>query len=517
MTFCRPRSTLFRRSQITKDKTMPSPVARQPQLSKSRYQSGTQCDKRLYLEAHRRELLPETSASLQAVFDQGHEVGALACERHPGGVLIEADYRHFQEALAATEEAMEDSTIPAIFEAAFVHDNVKIRADIMIRNTDGTWDLHEVKSTGSLKDVHLPDVAVQVYVLRGCGVDLRQAGLLHLNKTYVLAEDGLDLAALFTFVDLLDDAHDLQPEVKSEVQRLHAVLQVGDVPVVEAGPHCNKPYACPFQYLCIEPADPFDISELPRSAKLVERMAALDIFDVRKLPPGTKLTPTQTRVANSLVTGTDYVGPELRATLEHIDFPLYFLDFETCMPAIPRYVGTRVYQTLPTQWSLHTLDESGILHHSEFLHREDSDPRLAFIESLLKAMGDEGTIVVYSSYERTQLNALAAAFPAYADRISALITRFQDLLKVITKHYYHPDFGGSYSIKTVLPALVPELDYGDLDISDGQAAATLYMTMVSLETTDPGREKIAEDLLRYCERDTYAMVAVRKALLARCR
>ena len=486
-------------------------------LSKSRYLSGLQCQKRLYWEVHRRDLLPtEVAPSQQAVFDAGNEVGELARRRHPGGVLIEADHFHHREAVEATKLAMADPAVPAIFEAAFTHDGIKIRADILIRNADGTWDMQEVKATTSVKEVHLPDLAVQVYVLEGCGIKIRRAGILHLDRDYVLGERGLDLSALFrsTEVSALLPPH--LSAVAANVPAFRTVLDQPAEPAISAGDQCYSPYECPFTHICVLPQGPYDLGQIPRGAKVVAAMAALGVDDVRNVPAGTTMSSLQMRVVTSVASGKEYVGTGLRAALESVAFPLLFLDFETFAPAIPRYVGTRVYQALPTQWSLHTLDRDGGLTHAEHLHNADTDPRLAFAESLLDVLGRKGSIVVYSSYEATQIRALAFAIPSQSAALLGLLPRFVDLLTIVRAHYYHPAFGGSFSIKSVLPALVPKLAYDDLAVQDGSTAAVLYGRMVNPGTSAEEAAGIREALLRYCERDTLAMVEVREALLARC-
>lgn len=493
---------------------MPIPSA---PLSKSRYLAGIQCPKRLYLEVHRRDLLPEVdNPGLQAIFDAGHEVGRLACERHPGGVLIGGDHFHHNDAVEATRRAMADSSVPGIFEAAFTFESVKVRADILIRNADGTWDLQEVKSTTRVKEVHLPDVAVQVFVLAGSGLRIRRAGILHLNRDYVLGETGLDVRALFRFADLTAMLGPHVAAVQANVPALLATLALPGVPGVPTGDHCYSPYECPFTSLCVQAAGLYNLGQIPRGGKLAATMAALGITDLRQIPPATKLSGLQKRVVDAVVSGQEHVGRGLRRALEATACPLLFLDFETFAPAIPRYVGTGVYRALPTQWSLHQLGADGTIRHEEFLHDADTDPRPAFATALLAALGDRGSIIVYSSYEATQIRALAAAFPDQRARLLGLLGRFVDLLAIVRQYYYHPEFGGSFSIKRVLPTLVPDLAYDDLTIGDGNTAAMMYGRMIDPGTPAAEGAGIREALLRYCERDTLAMVRVREALLARC-
>ena len=310
-----------------------------PTLSKSRYLAGLQCPKRLWLEVHRRDLLPSApGAAQQALFDAGNEVGILARQKWPGGVLVAEDYRHHAEAVEATRRAMADPAVPAVFEAAFTHAGVRVRVDVLARsdNADGTWDLVEVKATASVKDVHAPDVAVQAYVLLGCGVQLRRAGILHLDTDYVLGDDGLDLDGLFAFEDLLPRLGDSLAKVPGRLALLHDVVALGDAPEVETGDHCYAPYECPFTQLCVTPPGRYDVGLLPRSARLVAEMAEVGVSDVRRIPEGTKLSPTQARMVRCVVEEREHVGADLPKALSAFEFPLVFLDFESAAFPIPR-------------------------------------------------------------------------------------------------------------------------------------------------------------------------------------
>lgn len=190
------------------------------------------------------------------------------------------------------------------------------------------------------------------------------------------------------------------------------------------------------------------------------------------------------------------------------------MDFETVSPAIPLYPGTRPYQQIPFQWSLHILDSSGRLTHHSFLNDDAKDPRERFIITLLEAIPRQGAIVTYSSYEKSILNALAHAFPLYRNRLLSLCDRMVDLLKLVRENYYHPDFNGSYSLKSVAPTLVPDLGYTDMEIQDGTAASIAYTRMIAEDTPETEKTSIREALLAYCARDTEAMVRVYEALSA---
>ncbi len=459
-------------------------------------------------------MTPVASTSQQAMLERGIEVGQIATRRYSNGNRI-GHQGHHTKAVKATKVAMKDQSIHAIFEAAFEYQGVRIRVDILERQTRGRWNLIEVKSSTDVKEIHHKDVAVQVYVVEGCGLKLADAGLLHLNKKYTLRGSNLYYQNLFKFESLQAEVHRIQNKVKSNIKAFRKILKTGKEPGISPGRHCYEPYDCPYQSFCIEPRGPYSPLRLPGGKALTERLASHGITDVRNIPSTVKLNPLQRRAQRAQIQNREYVGPQLRRHLENVTFPIHFVDFETFMPAIPRYSGTRPYQALPCQWSDHVMDASGRINHKAFLHDDDSDPREPFIKSLLKILGTVGSICVYSSYEKTQLKKIAKAFPAYKSKIDAVLDRLWDLMAIIKKHYYHPGFAGSFSIKAVLPALT-SITYDDLDIHSGEEAATAYERMIAMDKGDSKREDVRKALHCYCKQDTYAMLEVREELLKRC-
>ena len=295
---------------------------------------------------------------------------------------------------------------------------------------------------------------------------------------------------------------------------MREALRHEDTLSIQIGRHCSRPYQCPFYGHCREGAPDHHIEQLPRaSAGLLDELLEAGIRDIGDIPaefPG--LSVLQQRVRDCVVAGRPYVDPELRAALQEVTYPLHFLDFETFNPALPIYVGTHPYQVIPFQWSLHVRDRAGDLSHHSFLADGDGDPREGFAASLLDAIGPEGTIIAYSSYEQTIIRQLAADLPRYAERLLDLNTRFLDLLEVLRAYYYHPDFHGSYSIKAVLPVLVPHAGYQDLGIQDGSQASLTFTQVIAPETGEDERKGLREALLAYCQRDTEAMVWIFDAL-----
>ncbi len=484
-----------------------------PRLSKSKFLSGLQCHKRLYLEIHHPTLATPPDASTQAILDMGTEIGLLAQQRFNGGVLVKAGFRQREAAITETSALLQDPTVSAIFEGAFEHDGVLVRVDILERARQGengspSWRVIEVKSSTRVKEIHLEDLAIQSHVVQGAGVKLDATCLMHINTKYLYPGGAVDLRALFSIEDLSHVVLDRRKEVPERVAAMKAMLLESQVPAIEPDQHCHTPYECPFWSHCTKEKPSRWIYHLPGKKEIVGRLVQQGITTIDEIPDRTGLSDIQRRVKAN----TEWVSSDLSRILRSVRYPVHHLDVETVMLAVPRFPSTGPYQSIPVQWSNHIELESGELVHQEFLHSEASEPRRRWAEALIASLGETGSIVVYSTYEETILRRLAESFPEFKSAFNAIIKRLWDLLRVIQSHYYHPAFGGSYSIKSVLPAVVPSLGYTDLAIQDGGHAAAEYYRMVFLETDWVERALIREQLLRYCARDTLAMVELRHEL-----
>jgi hypothetical protein len=484
-----------------------------PRLSKSRIQSGRQCVKRLWLELHRPKA-SEWTASAQARLDEGTRFGDLARDLMGGGALIAADHLHVDEAFAETAAllAVPPGQAPMLFEPAFAHEGVRVRVDGFQRH--GHHDtLIEVKSTTSVKPEHLWDCAIQTWVARGAGRNVSRVMHGHVDTTFVYRSEG-DYRGLLKLVDVTNEVEALVPRIPGIVDALHRVA-AGPMPSTQTGDHCSKPYGCPFLTHCREselPGPEFPVDILPRSGAVLGRLREAGYADLRDVPEAVLTSATQQRVASVTRTGTAYVSDALSGLLAGIPFPRAYLDFETITFVVPRWIGTRPFQQLPFQFSCHTEASDGTLRHDAFLDVSGESPLQAFVESLLRAVAGAASVVVWNqSFEGARLRELADRFPEHATRLLAIVDRMVDLLPIYRQHYYHRDMRGSWSIKAVLPAIAPDLDYGGLDVSDGGEAQKVY-----LQATDPGittqaRERLRSGLLAYCERDTLAMVRLAHA------
>ena len=477
-------------------------------LSKSRFTTGVQCEKLLWWTVHEPDA-PELTvdAVLRDRFDQGLYVGRLARERFPGGVLIDRDLP-LAERAAATRAAI-DGRPPAIFEAACIDGGLYVAVDVLERRAEG-WSLVEVKSSTRRKDEHLPDVAVQLHVLRGAGVPVARAELMHLNAEFRLPDHG----DLFARTDVTDEVESFLPEVPRLAEAFAAAL-AGDLPAVAVGLHCWQPRECPLFDRCW-PGDRDHIRRLYRAWKTqtVARMQK-GIHSLHDLPGHEKLSDIQTRQLRAVREDRVIVEPALADALAAFRVPrLGFLDFETVNRAVPVWTGLGPWNQAVCQFSYHERDADGAFIHDAYLAEGPHDPRPELVDRMLAATRRADAIVMYSSFERSRINELALQVPDRGAELQNLAAKLVDLLPIIQQHVYHPEFRGSFSLKRVLPALVPTLTYDDLVIVDGMMASVQIARLLFLEHLVEDRDRTRADLLAYCERDTWAMVELLRRLEA---
>lgn len=488
---------------------MPSKTAR---LSKSRFLAGLQCRKRLYLEVHHRELASEPGPATERIFESGHEVGELARDEFPGGTLIDPPPYEIDRALRETEEAIA-SGASVIYEPAFIFDNVFIRIDILAKTETGEWDLIEVKSTTKASDTHVADAAIQRYVARGAGLSVRDTYVMHLNRACRYP----DLSNLFELEEVSDRIDALWPELEPRVAEFNELIRQPHTPDVPIGKHCTTPYDCPFIDHCWSNVSHPSIFTIPRiSEKKIDALIEMGVTGLTDVPASFKLSENQRRYADLFKNGeTQILWPAISDTLENLDHPLYFLDFETMADPVPRLEGLGPYHQYPFQFSLHVMAADGNIEHLEYLHPDISDPRRPLMEALIRAIDSEGTIVAYNAaFEQRVIRELSRRFPEHRRQLLNYLDRFFDLLTIFRDHYFDPAFGGSNSIKNVLPVLVPELSYATLEVQSGDLAQLAWKEMLS--TPDESKRlALAESLKRYCELDTWAMVRLYQELLER--
>jgi hypothetical protein len=308
----------------------------------------------------------------------------------------------------------------------------------------------------------------------------------------------------------------LQRKLTTQLRSEFHILSQPQPPDVAPGRYCKKPVRCEF-FACCNPEQPLDhVTCLPRiNARAVEELKTLGVESIRDIPEDFRLNDMQRRACASVKTGQLWCSADLNKRLQTLKYPLCFMDFETVNPALPRFGGMRSFDHVVFQWSVHRQETPDTpLEHFEFLADDHTDPRLPFIESLCKVIQGAATIVVYyQKFESGRLAELAEWFPQYGKQIARVQTRLWDLLPIIRDNIYHPAFRGSFSLKRVLPALVPEMSYEGMDVSNGAEAGLAWEKMLTLG--DGQREALRNSLLAYCEQDTFAMVRLLDVLRLR--
>ncbi len=482
-------------------------------LSKSKIIAYRQCKRRLWLEIHKPELRDDSAS--ETVFQIGNQVGEIARQIYDPeniGIVIDVQGLGHGGALAQSAELLAEGTVP-LFEAGVTIPGALAYADVMLPDlSDGTlrWKMIEVKSSTSVKDYQCDDIAVQAYIASAAGVKLSSISLAHIDNSFVYPGDG-DYQGLLKESDLTAQALSRSDEVKEWIDGAQAVAALTEEPDVATGPHCNTPFTCGFCDYCnrdkVWPEYP--LTSLPRlSRKNRELLESLGIEDLRNVPDD-YLSEIQARVKEHTASGTVYFDAAgAAADLAPHGFPAYFLDFETAMFAVPIWKGTRPYQQIPFQYSLHILYENGHLRNPCLLDLTGNDPSENFSRFLIRFCDTQGPIFVYNAaFEKRIMRELAARFPDLAPALHALIGRVVDLWPIARNRYYHPSQHGSWSLKTVLPAAIPELSYDQLEgVQDGGMAVAAFMEAIAPATTVERKLEIERQLISYCELDTFALV-----------
>lgn len=480
------------------------------QLSKSKIIAFRQCPKRLWLELHRPELKDDSGS--EAVFAIGNQVGEVARKIYDPaaqGRLIDVDALGWEVAYSQTESWLASNQGP-LFEAALRMPGALALADVMLREADGRWRMIEVKSTASVKDYQRDDIAIQAHVAKQAGVSLSSASVAHIDTSFVYQGDG-DYRGLLYEVDLSTEAFAREAEVAGWIAGAQEVAARPNEPEVEPGPQCWDPFECSFCAYCRKDQA---VPDYPLTSFYRMRGTQRDALeeegytDIREVPDE-RLSGVNAWIKEQTVKGETYFDAAGAAAelAEHPGEP-WFLDFETIAFAIPIWTGTSPYKALPFQFSLHHRDAAGTLHHHAFLDTSGSDPRQALAEDLVTACAGEGPVYVYNAkFERGVIARLAGNFSDLADALMAIHTRIVDLEPITRRNFYAPSQHGSWSLKAVLPAICPELDYSELDgVQNGDHAQQAYIEAIDPDTVAQRRDEIRRQLLDYCELDTLALV-----------
>jgi hypothetical protein len=475
-------------------------------LSKTLFLKGVQCPKALYLNKYHPELKDEISDEKVNLFKSGTEVGLLAQQLFPGGIEIPYEGLSHQEQLEETQKAIGDG-VQVLYEATFSFDSVFVKNDLLRQGKKG-WELYEVKGGTSISEVYLNDLALQYYVVTGAGLPINKAFLVYINNNYV-RNGAIEPEKLFNVEEVTKKVLEKQSWIKEEIDRLRRMLSKKE-PQISIGPQCENPYGCDFIGHCWKdiPEDSvFDLRGRGTDRFSLYSKGYIDLCQV----PLELVSQGQSFQIEAHLNQSEIIDSQpIREFLDTLWYPLYFLDFETIQFAIPQYSGTRPYQQIPFQYSLHYLEnEGGDLKQYEFFGDPHTDFREGLIKKLSQQIPANACILAYNaSFEKTCLQNMADWFPKYDKKLNKLIDNLRDLaIPFRNKSVYHWKMKGSYSLKNVLPCLVDDLSYKTLEIRDGGMAMDGFRSL--LETLDiEQRTSIRQALLDYCRLDTLAMVKI---------
>jgi hypothetical protein len=483
-------------------------------LSKTKLLAYLQCPKRLWLEIHKKDLRADSLAT-EAGFVEGNRVGDMARQVYDPkrkGELIDVSVAGFAAAFARSNELL--ASAAPIFEAGFSAEGGLAFADVMLpvrKAGQQAWRMVEVKSSTQVKDYHRDDIAIQAFIARSAGVQLSGIALAHIDSSWVYPGGG-DYQGLLLENDLTEEAFGRAEEVQTWIAGAQVIANKRKEPLRATGSHCDQPYACGFLAHCQaqETKAQYPVQWLPRiqTKALKARIEEEGVSDLRHIPDDL-LNDRQLRVKkHTLSNKVFFDAPGAAADLAVYKLPAYFLDFETIQFAVPIWKSTRPYQQIPFQFSVHRLARTGKLDQQSFLDLSGQDPSRLFAESLITHCGKQGPVFVYNAgFETARIKELAGRFPSLAPSLLAINARVVDLLRVAEQRYYHPSQQGSWSIKKVLPAVAPELRYGDLEgVQDGGMAMKAFVEAIAVVTTSLRKAEIEQQLLRYCGLDTLAMV-----------
>lgn len=489
-------------------------------ISKTDYLVWRDCAKNAWIKKHKPEIYyaSELSAFERLIIDTGNEVDNEARGLFPGGVTVDG----------RDEQAEEDTQkflgqkIRNIFQPVFRNESFLAACDILQYDEEtDTYAIYEVKASNELdKNVHFYDLAFQVNLLRMCGLKVTGAHLVHLNREYIRKGE-IEITKLFSIDDVTAEIEALCPEVLGEMEQAYTYLSKEEEP--KGNCLCKETRGRSKHCTTFKHSNPevpaysvHDIARIGLSKAKLKELIDGNVLHIKDVPDEMKLTEGQRNQVDTYKYDKVMIDREgIRGELDALQFPLYFLDYETFPAAIPRFDGYFPYQQIPFQYSLHILHkDGGELEHREFLYMGTEDPAQYLVKQLQEDIGPTGSVIVWNKvFERGRNEEMGKLIPEARAFMDSMNSRLYDLMDVFKKQYYvHKDFKGSTSIKKVLPVLAPELSYKTLGIQEGATATESWNKVVTGKAGPEEAERIRADLLKYCGLDSYAMYAIYKAL-----
>jgi hypothetical protein len=486
-------------------------------LTKSNYLKHLQCPKALWLCKKRPDLLPqEVDAARQRVFNQGYEVESYAYKLFPKGIDAQKE-NDFAGSIAQSKKLLQAKT-PTIFQPTISAKNLFCRADIISYNsTTKQWDIYEVKSSTQDKEIHLADLAFQKICFEEAGYAIGKLNLIHVNNQYIRKGE-IEPKKLLIIKDLTKEVNKLIAETKLNIKNTFKVLALKLEPKVLILNYCHYPYACDFIDYCWKNIPDESIYSIAGGLKEDKLKMLLEkgILEIKDIPEGIVTSKRGLRHYHAIKHNKAYIDSKgIKKELSQLEYPLYFLDYETFSPAIPLFDGYRPYQRIVFQYSLHVQEYPEVeLKHFEFLAEDLFDPTKRLSEELKGQIDDKGSVLAWNvGFEKGCNKEMGEREKEFKNFFESVNNRAYDLMHVFRKGYYvHKNFHGSCSIKNVLPVLVPKLSYKNLNIQEGGTASESWMSLTDKKISKREKEKLAKDMLAYCELDTLAMVEILGAL-----
>ncbi|PCI21317.1 hypothetical protein COB64_00340 [Candidatus Wolfebacteria bacterium] len=492
-------------------------------LSKTNYLIFRDCGKNAWLKVNKPEIYKKHPLSQfeLLIIESGNEVDELARGLFPDGALVE------DTGDTELTKRLVDERTKVIYQPVFETEKYKMISDIIVWNESANaYDVFEVKASNSgdnkkkKDEIYTYDLAFQYSVLKEKNIPINKLYLVRLNKAYSRAGE-LDIEQLLTKEDFTDRVNDILGAVEHEMNTAYEILSDPKEPHGECrcmtrgrSSHCTT-----FSYS--NPDVPeysvHDIARIGQSKRKLEDLIDSQIYSIMDVPDDYDLTVNQKNQVEAIKTDRTTIDRSLiKEFLNTISYPISFLDYETFPAAVPRFAGYKPYNQIPFQFSLHVVsgDDEEVMH-SEFLHIENTNPDIVFIEALRAHLPDSGSILVWhKSFEMGINEKLAERNPEHKVFLEELNMRIIDLEDVFKQQLYiHKGFKGKSSIKLVLPTLVPSLSYKELDIQDGAEATDTWNKIVTGGYDASEKAEQEKNLLEYCKLDTYAMYAIWKHLI----
>lgn len=485
-------------------------------LSKSDYLLFLKHPAWLWLKKFDKSKLPPIDDNQQAIFDSGHLFEEYAEQLFPDSEKLSfGNYEEYISLPLRTKNAV-DKGIKTILQGRFEYGSLTCIVDVLDKTGENKYDLYEIKSSASAKPEHTYDLAFQVFVLEKLGLRIERAFVIHVNTQYRRSGE-VKTEEITSIVDVTPDVKAAMQETKENIERAQKVADSKTPPSFSPRYSGNlKEWLEIFRFINPD-LERYSIYSLTGiSQNQIAQLEDLGISSISDIPQDFSLTPKQKQQVESVKSGKQFIDKNnIKLFLDKLKYPLYFLDYETLSSVIPYFDGLSPYQQLPFQYSIHVMEKpGGELLHREYLHTISTHPGLPILESLKRDIGIEGSVIVWNeSFEKGRNKELGELFPEYDDFVTKLNERVVDLMIPFSKGWYvDKDFFGSASIKKVLPALVSDLSYDDLDIHEGGSAQRSWMETILDGKNPEQKEKIMNDLIEYCELDTLAMVRLYQVL-----